>query len=235
MIRIWLRCFFSKPDLKDSQNTVCSCMFQKHHLLCCCSLSSCHLPAVLRCFAAVFQASYAPCSPVHWAGITETECGQGTTARGFGVVTAVVRSYFNTSELQRATKRQYSPNERLAIVELFGCVQAISSTPGKTRLSSSELICRLILTPDLGFACRVRCVSCCMQITLDLQLVIHLCNHCSSSTHDRIISCRTRDDFAIFCQKNIMASLQPRLALYQKPEQCPCNLRNVTQTPDMTT
>lgn len=23
------------------------------------------------------QASYAPCSPVHWAGITETECGQG--------------------------------------------------------------------------------------------------------------------------------------------------------------
>lgn len=156
-------------------------MFQKHHLLCCCSLSSCHLPAVLRCFAAVFQASYAPCSPVHWAGITETECGQGTTARGFGVVTAVVRSYFNTSELQRATKRQYSPNERLAIVELFGCVQAISSTPGKTRLSSSELICRLILTLDLGFACRVRRVSCCMQITLDLQLVIHLCNHCSSS------------------------------------------------------
>ena len=88
-------------------------MFQKHHLLCCCSLSSCHLPAVLRCFAAVFQASYAPCSPVHWAGITETECGQGTTARGLGVVTAVVRSYFNTSELQRATTRQYSPNERL--------------------------------------------------------------------------------------------------------------------------
>ena len=71
-----------------------------------------YLPAVLRCLAAVLQASYAPCSPVHWAGVTETECGQGTTARGFGVIAAVVQFkcwYFITSELQRATKRVCRP------------------------------------------------------------------------------------------------------------------------------